>query len=732
MRIRSRLLILLFSILVPALIGAVLGIYYVYVQQQDSYRESVQELTNAMAQLLDREISERLNTLQTLAASPALTDHNLPTFYRYSKEVASTWDTAIILADADGNQLFNTRVPYGEGTLPGVHPSVLALRKRIGPDAPLISGVYHARIAGQYSFSVQLPVMRDGRVLYYVQMSSVASELQKLFERQSMPRGWTATILDGQGVAAARSREPEQFVGKVADAALRARIMANRTGTNEGINFEGTPVTAFFSKSQGTDWSFVISVPREQLVGPARNAAAMVVAIALLLLSGGTAVAIAIARKTAQSMEILRLSAADLGRGRVIARQASGIAEVDAVSMELARAGENIRSAQAQLEHRVADAVAAAERSQKALVQSQKLEALGRLTGGIAHDFNNIMQTLTTGLQLLFMAVSEPRLRHTVEACERAVERAAELTRQLMAFGRVQEAHLAVVDLGKRINDIMPLLQGGVRGDISLRLDAVAASCTVAIDPTQFDLAMLNVVINARDAMPSGGCITIGLANVMLQDAVGELAPGDYVTVTVTDTGEGMRQDVLSKALDPFFTTKPVGKGSGMGLAQAYGFAKQGGGGLTLESTVGVGTTVTFYLPRATGEAEPRPSGPTSVPIPQGLRGKILFVEDDPLVAAVVGPALKEAGFDVHHAKDGAEALEMIEHAGPFSVVFSDIVMPGPTNGVELARHVVRHAPGTKVVLATGYSEQHAHLEGVEILAKPYDVRKAIEVLAGA
>lgn len=729
MRIRSRLLILLFSILVPALIGAVLSIYYVYVQQQESYRESVQELANAMAQLLDREISERLNTLQTLAASPALTDRNLPTFYRYSKEVASTWDTAIILADAEGNQLFNTRVPYGESLLPGVHPSVSALRKKIGPEAPLISGVYHARIAGQASFSVQLPVMRDGRVLYYVQMSSVASQLQKLFERQSMPKGWTATILDGQGVTAARSRDPEQFVGRVADPTLRERIMASRTGTNEGLNFEGTPVTAFFSKSQGTGWSFVISVPREQLVGPARNAAAMVVAIALLLLSGGTAVAIAIARKTAQSMESLRLSAAELGQGRVIARQASGIAEVDAVSMELARAGESIRSAQSQMEYRVADAVAAAERSQRALVQSQKLEALGRLTGGIAHDFNNIMQTLTTGLQLLFMAVSEPRLKHTVEACERAVERAAELTRQLMAFGRVQEAHLTVIDLSKRISDIMPLLQGGIRGDISLRFEAEATSCTVAIDPTQFDLAMLNVVINARDAMPSGGCITIGLGKAVLEQPLGDLAPGNYVKVTIMDTGEGMRQDVLSKALDPFFTTKPVGKGSGMGLAQAYGFAKQGGGSLTLESTVAVGTTVTFYLPHSSHEAQPRPKEHPPGPIPRGQRGKILFVEDDLLVAAVVGPALKEAGFEVHHAKDGAAALEMIEHAGPFNVVFSDIVMPGPINGVELARYVVRHMRDTRIVLATGYSEQHVHLEGVEILAKPYDVRKAIDVL---
>jgi signal transduction histidine kinase len=733
MRIRSRLLVLVFAILLPSMIGAGLGIYYVYHAQQESYRDSIQDLANAMARLLDKEITERIKILDTLSRSPTITDNNLQGFYRFALEVASTRDTVIVLSDAEGQQFMNTRSPFGTKNLPKMTPSIMALRQKLGPDAPIISDVYFAPLGKNHSFAVQVPVEREGRILYYLSMGTFTSHLQKLLEEQKLPAGWIATIIDRQGVVAARTHDPAKFVGARADETLRMRIAAEKQGTNDGRTLDGTPVTAFFSQAPNSEWTFLVSVPRSALVRPATQATTFVAVIALLLLGVGGAAAAVIARKTAKPMEDLRRTAVELGQGKAVARQSTGVLEIDAVSMELARASEQIRSSKAELEHRVAEAVATAERSQKALLQSQKLEALGRLTGGIAHDFNNVMQTLTTGLQLMLFAAKEPHIRQTAEACQRAVERAAELTRQLMAFGRVQDAHLLTIDLAQQLEQIQPLLKGGLRSNIDLQIEAAPGLWPVTVDPTQLELALLNVAINARDAMPAGGRLTISMQNVSLPEAANEAAAGDYVQIAMTDTGEGMSAEVQNKALDPFFTTKPVGQGSGMGLAQAYGFARQVGGSLVIESAPGKGTTIRFYLPRESradaARAQPMPS---MQPLPlEAVKsaGRLLFVEDDPLVTAVVAPALRARGFDVYKASNSEEALNVLTREGPFDVMFSDVVMPGQMTGIDLAQYVRQHFPHTRIVLASGYSSRRADVPGVKILGKPYDVAEAVELI---
>lgn len=731
MRIRSRLLILVITILIPSLIGAGLGVYYIYTEQQKSYRGTIQNLAHAMALLLDKEMSGRIKTLQTLSGSPTITDNNLPGFYRYAREVASDWGTTIILSDLSGQQFMNTRTPFGTENLPKTTPSLMTLRQQRGPEAALVSDVYYAPLGKSRSFAIQIPVKRDGRILYYLSMGAFTSYLQPLLQEQKLPQGWIGTIMDRQGVVAARTHDPEKFVGAVADATLRKKIAANPEGTNDGTTLDGVPVTAFYSRAPKSEWTFIVSVPRTVLREAALQATALVSLIAVLLLGSGVAAAIFIARKTAKPMEDLRQLAAELGQGKPIARQSTGVLEIDAVSLEMARASEQIGSAKAELERRVADAVAMAERSQRALLQSQKLEALGRLTGGIAHDFNNVTQTLSTGLQLVLLTAAEPRIKQTVAACQRAIERATELTRQLMSFGRVQDAHLETVNLARRMEEITPLLKGGLKSNIALQFDIAEDLWPVTIDPTQFDLAMLNVAINARDAMAEGGLLQIHMRNTSRQEPSSDLAVGDYVQISVIDNGDGMEQDVLSKALDPFFTTKPVGKGSGMGLPQAYGFAKQNGGSLTIESDPGSGTKIIFYLPRAQSSVPSKsPTRQHSLPATRNQGGRILFVEDDPLVSAVVAPALRAAGFTVQEAANGEQALEQLTNNGPFDVVFSDIVMPGSISGIDLAKHSSKLHPKTRVVLATGYSERRVAVPGVEILAKPYDVADAVEMLS--
>ena len=730
MRIRSRLLILVFAILLPSMLGAVLSIYYVYHAQQQSYQESIQDIANAMARLLDKEIVERIKVLETLSRSPAITDDNLRDFYRFAQEIASTRKTVIVLSDLSGQQFMNTRSPYGAGNLPRMTPSLLAAREKAGPDATIVSDVYFAPIGKEFSFAVQVPVKRNGQVLFYLGMGAFASELQAFLEEQKLPPGWIATILDRQGVIAARTQEASKFVGITADATLHNKIIKQKQGTNDGVTLDGIPVTAFFSQAPRSEWSFVVSVPSSALARPARQATVVLAGIALLLLGVGAVAAAIIARRTVKPMEALRQTAVDLGLGKVVSKQTTGVLEIDAVSMEMARASEHIRSSKAELELRVSEAVGSAEKAQKALLQSQKLEALGRLTGGIAHDFNNVLQTLTTGLQLILLAVTEPRIKQTVQACQRAVDRAGELTRQLMAFGRVQDAHLQTIDIVQQLEVIRPLLTGALRSNIELRVELGEQLWPVTLDPAQLELALLNVTINARDAMPAGGSLTITVHNMSVATPNNELAAGDYVRIGVSDTGDGMSADVLNKALDPFFTTKPVGQGSGMGLPQAYGFAKQMGGTLTIDSNPGQGSTISFYLPRA------RRSAPDALPPiqrtswkPAKSTGKLLFVEDDPLVSAVVVPALRSAGFDVHEARSGSEALGLLDDIGPFDVVFSDIVMPGQVAGIDLAEYVSKHFPDTKIVLATGYTERRTALPDVKILSKPYDVEEAVRII---
>jgi signal transduction histidine kinase/ActR/RegA family two-component response regulator len=728
MRIRSRLLVLVLAVLVPACIAAALGIGYVYIDAQRSNRQSMRETTRALALVLDKEISRREAILHTLAGSPKLDEGDLSTFYLHARRLVPNPDTAIILSDPAGQLLLNTRLPFGTKGMPTVD-AIRELRNRYGPDATVVSNLYFAPVGKDYSFSVQIPVKREGRILYYIEMGTFASYLQSVFEDQRLPAEWTGTIVDRNGVVVARSKEPEKYVGKQASGAIARKLTANREGLNEGTSLSGEPVVAFFNRAPNSEWNFIVSVPQSELRRSAVHAVALIGGTSLLLLGLAVLGALAVARKTVRPIEALRLSAERLGRGETVTTEHCGILEMDAVRTEMVRASDEIHRAKAELQLRVEEAVEVAERSQRALLQGQKLEALGRLTGGIAHDFNNVLQTLTTGLQLVQLSADNPRSRSALDACQRAVQRAGELTGQLMAFGRVQDARLETIDLKQQIAAMTPLLKGGLRGDIDFRQDIAADLWAVTLDPLQFELALLNLTINARDAMPHGGVLQLEAHNETVTQPRDELKAGDYVRLAIVDSGGGMSQEVLAKALDPFFTTKGVGKGSGLGLPQAYGFARQSGGTLMLCSTPGEGTAAIIYLPKVDHPAHaPKPDKRARQPA--AAEGLILLVEDDPLVRDVVRPALEASGFRVTLAQDGEEALALLDAGQRFDLVFSDIVMPGQVSGIDLAEIVQKRFPRIRMLLATGYSERRVSLPGIRTLAKPYDVAEVVDAVS--
>ena len=350
-------------------------------------------------------------------------------------------------------------------------------------------------------------------------------------------------------------------------------------------------------------------------------------------------------------------------------------------------------------------------KAEEALRQSQKLESIGRLTGGVAHDFNNLLAVFANGLQLLERNVAAEQRERVCAAMRRAVARGTGLTHQLLAFTRRQAINPESIDLASHLKGMREMLERSLPGDIRVEMDFGAGLWPVEIDVGEFELAMLNLFANARDAMPGGGTITIDARN--LKEAADEGLPTDFVQLSVADTGSGMPPEVLDRVFEPFFTTKEVGKGSGLGLPQVYGFAQQSGGRLRIESRVQAGTIVTLLLPRSLQE----PAAPVDASSAAPVRGdgaadrQVLLVEDDVEVAALTREMLSHLGFNVIHAASPVAALGALANARSIDIVFSDIMMPGGMSGLELAREIRRRQPGLPIVLTTGYSEATAENE---------------------
>jgi signal transduction histidine kinase len=728
MRIRTRLLILILAILVPALLAAVLAVWYVYQEERRAQETSVKEAVRAFTLLVDNELEIKEGILRTLANSPALARGDIETFYHHAHALAPTGETAIILLDADGHQLLNTRVAQGAALPVRRASNLTALMQRDGADRTLVSDLFVSALSQRHAFAIQVPVKLDGTVRYFLTMSLNAALLQSLLGEQRFPAEWQATIVDRGGKVIARSRDPDQYRGRrVSDVAL-AMFAASREGVFESRNLAGLDVQAFYSTVPTSDWKVLVSIPTEDLRRVPLHAAAFLAAIMAVMLVLAFVGARWFARRAAIPIEYLGRSAEDLGAGREVHYRTQGIVEIDAVARRMAEASRQILTAQADLEQRVAEAVAASERAQSALIRGQKLEALGRLTGGIAHEFNNLLQTLTTALQLASLTASQPKVLSLIDTCKRTVSRATALTTRLGSFGRVQDARLLTVDPGEQVRGSVQLLRGALRQGTRMEVHCADDLWPVTLDPVQFDLALLNLAINARDAMPDGGRLTIGVRNCTLEPTL-ERTGGDYVCVSVTDTGTGMPPEVLARALDPFFTTKPPGQGSGLGLPQAYAFATQSRGWLTLSSTVGAGTTIEIYLPRSLQPLSAT-AARADAQAPGRGSGRVLFVEDDPLVREAVVRGLEDCGFDVMVAADGDKALAMLDAGLDADVVFSDIVMPGKVSGIDLAGLLRERRPGLPVVLATGYTDQRAVIPGVQVLAKPYEIDQLVELLA--
>jgi len=370
-----------------------------------------------------------------------------------------------------------------------------------------------------------------------------------------------------------------------------------------------------------------------------------------------------------------------------------------------------------------------AQRESEALLrQSQKMEVVGQLTGGIAHDFNNLLGVVIGNLDFLAERLTgDEELLEYVESATDASLHGADLIHQLLAFSRKQPLSPKTLDLDERVSGMLKMLRRTLGATIEIETIRSDGPLTAEIDPTQLESAVLNLAVNARDAMPAGGRLTIEMTKTRLDEAYvlgqSEAAPGDYVMLSVTDTGTGMSPEVLAQVFEPFFTTKDVGEGSGLGLSMVFGFTKQSGGHVEIESTIGEGTTVKLFLPHTRRKIETPEPEPETIPMARGET--VLVVEDDPKLLILAGALLKDLGYNVLEATDGDSALAALEDEDGIDLLLTDVVMPGGVSGPDLTAAVAARYPDIKVMYMSGYTKDELgdrfdHDDGVPVLWKPF------------
>jgi PAS domain S-box-containing protein len=406
------------------------------------------------------------------------------------------------------------------------------------------------------------------------------------------------------------------------------------------------------------------------------------------------------------------------------------VTERVAADAALRDARDALQKSNEELESRVEERTREREIALRQLHESQKMESIGQLTGGVAHDFNNLLAVILGSLSLLKKTVpDDPRIFRLLDRAIQGAERGATLTTRLLAFARRQELKVEFVALQRLIPEMLDFLRHSVGPNIAIHVEIPPEVCPVEVDANQLELALINLAVNARDAMPQGGALTIACHNEENGKRVG-LPRDPFVCISVTDTGEGMSETTLARAQEPFFTTKGIGKGTGLGLSMVHGFTAQSGGAIRIKSQPTEGTTVTMWLPRAKQDAKAATAEIQVAPAKEARSLRVLLVDDDILVSMGAADMLLDLGHSVTEAQSGAHALKLLETDAPFDIVVTDYAMPG-MNGFELAQRIKEKNPKLPIVLATGYAELPADRSiEFEHLSKPYtskDLASALE-----
>lgn len=745
---------------IPLLVLAFLMVLQMVNQDRASIRQGLSTSARTLAGLVDNEIKVHAAIASTLATSPFVLTQNLPEFWLEAKKalkfVPGSW---INVASPDGIIRMSTLVELGKPLPPHAAPELIERAFKTGRYQ--VSNLLLGASSRKLTILIIVPVFHDGKPLYCISIAVPPESFLGLLSK-NFSNAYIAAIIDQNHKFVARTPEHAERLGTLAAPGWREFIAKSPEGWSENVSVEGNWIlTGYVPTANG--WTVGVAQLETELNKQINRILWSLALVGSLLLLSSLALAWWLAVRSGRSMSSLANAAQAVGEGtplqplpRAPFLEAQIIADsLGTASQELRKRGEELARINSQLESEVAertsDLVSEMRRREEiegTLRQTQKMEAIGQLTGGIAHDFNNMLtivignlDTLQRRLRSVEPEVATP-LSKPVESAMKGARNAAKLTHRLLAFARQQPLAPKPLDIRTLVAGMSDMLTRMAGESVKIETVSGAGLWPVLVDENQLENALLNLVVNSRDAMPNGGQITIETSNAYLDDSyvayAGDIKAGQYVMLSVSDIGSGIPADKIEKLFEPFFTTKPAGQGTGLGLAMIHGFVKQSGGHIRIYSEVGQGTTVKIYLPRMQSVDLPASEmTERKRQLPRAVDGEtILLVEDDDGVRDYAVEVLQEAGYKVVAVGEGRAALRALEKLDRVDLLFTDVVLGGDLNGRQVAEEANKLRPNLLVLFTTGYTRNaivhHGRLDaGVHLLNKPYTNHDLTESVRG-
>jgi signal transduction histidine kinase/ActR/RegA family two-component response regulator len=678
---RPIILLMLAAFLPLAALSAALGIAALRAERNNIERDALQRV-RLLSAALARDLTAQLDVLRVMAQSrdfdDGTTNEEFSELGRRIKQEMPTW-LALRFSDPEAHVLADAQlVPGVMGTTPWNVVDIESHRQAVETKQPVIGKILLGPL-GRRAFALRAPVIRDGVVKYVVSATLTPNTIRDRFLMPGLPKEWVATIIDGSGNIVARSSGSASLIGEPASAAAREAREMGKEGIYQGFLLEGAATISAYRVLPVGNWSVHVGVPRDVFMAPLQRS--------LWLIGAGLAFTLVLA--------VLFLW--------LLLRE-----------IKLRR------------------------REEASMESVRRLEALGRMTGGVAHDFNNLLMIVQGGAEGIKRRITDPdRQRTYADAILAAVQRGQSLTRQLLAFAQ-RGAHEPIsFRMQDRTLELKELISRSVRENIDVKLLIPSDTWAVHADPNALEVALINLAVNASDAMPDGGTLSISAANFVLTKGR-EGNPGlegSFVAIAVKDSGTGIAPEHIDRIFEPFFTTKSPGKGTGLGLSQVYGFAQQSGGSVTVRGKQGDGATFTIFLPRAlTTPVPPPPRQLMMQAQPASDTGRVLLVEDNLSVAEVTAGTLSDAGYQVTRSTSASAARDLLSRNQDFEVILSDIVMDEGISGLDLARYVRATLPQLPIVLMTGFSEalKGADVVDVPVVFKPFTEQEILAALQQA
>jgi len=722
--------------------------------EKQGVRQNLMSSAKILAALVDNEIDTHIAIAATLARSSELREGDLPAFQAKAAEALSFVPGAwLTVSDPHGQLLLSTLTPPGSSLPRHIAPEIS--QRAFETRKPVVADLVFGPVSKRYTAFAEIPVFQNGVPQYTLSISLSPDRFFRLIENRFV-RGELVGILDRTNRLVARNVDHTERVATLAAQGWLDGIAKAREGWTENQTLDGDMVLNAYTETRH-GWIVGVSQLVKALERPLHSILLTTVLATIIFITLSVTLASLIARHTSRSMAALARAAEAVGRGQAMPNMPQSFAEAGVIAAALANAsaelqarGDQLIKANADLEIKVAERtgelMAEMQRRQETestLRQSEKMNAIGQLTGGIAHDFNNMLTVIMGNLDLMqrrLRSMDLPQaapLARPVEAALAGARSAAKLTHRLLAFSRQQPLEPTKVDLNALIVGMADMLGRTVGETIRLETVSGAGLWPTFVDANQVENCLVNLTINARDAMPEGGKLTIETANVFLDEAYvaqfGDLKSGQYVLLSVTDTGAGIPADKLDRVFEPFFTTKDPGKGTGLGLAMVHGFIKQSGGHIRIYSEVGEGTTIKLYLPRLLESSRvvsvPRAAEAADEPPRDAQPGEtVLLVEDDDGVREYAIGILEDLGYRVLAAAGGSDAMRLISPDERVDLLFTDVVLADSMTGRQLADKLVELRPSLPVLFTTGYTRNaiihQGRLDaGVHLLNKPYTQR---------